>query len=110
MIKDKYIQKLEELVEHLKQAFNFQAYDKLLEYHTKWAKLVSELSSLKDQMEKEERPKYDYAKIRKAGMPCLKGISCNLCEVNDKVNFSKCLDKSEFASDDELEKLGLIDG
>jgi hypothetical protein len=76
----------------------------------KQKELINKLSAALEKEVPEEKNKYDYSKIRKAGMPCLKGISCNLCESIDKVNFTKCLDKSEFASDDELKEMGLIEG
>jgi hypothetical protein len=82
-------------------------FKKLNELNLHLIKLQSEPES-KDELS--EKPKYNYAKIRKAGKTCLKGISCNLCEVNDKTSFNRCLYNSEFASDDELERLGLIDG
>ena len=37
---------------------------------------------------------FNYSKIRKDNMPCLKGISCNLCQSNDKAGFKRCLEKS----------------
>lgn len=113
--KDKYIQKLEELVSAYKYEPITGNYDEDRDYGNYIERLESELSSLKAQIENEGKPIYDYAKIRKAGLKkhCISGISCNLCEVANHSAFRQCfIDSynSEFASDEELEKLGLIDG
>jgi hypothetical protein len=108
MTKDKLIiKKQAEIIAHFKELFKILGYE-IYQPETTSESLFLELSNL--QAEEEEKVKYDYTKIRKAGMPCLKGISCNLCEVNDRINFNKCLNNSEFVSDKQLENLGLIEG
>jgi len=79
-------QKQKELIEMLVPGCEFYG-----EQSDKFMKLYHEIAELEKQAEEQE---IDYAKVRKAGMPCLKGISCNLCQSNDFVNFSKCLSKS----------------
>jgi hypothetical protein len=37
----------------------------------------------------------DYNKLREVNMPCLKGISCNLCEMQPTFGFNKCLENLE---------------
>jgi len=104
---EKRLKQEENKCDHVPKAYPMPIIDKI---GVACAKCGLDMNHIKQEGEKGMTPKYDYLKIRKAGKGCLKGISCNLCEVNDKTNFAKCLYNSEFASDDELEKLGLIDG
>jgi hypothetical protein len=41
------IAKQEELIDHISRAFEFQADDKLIDFHYEWAKILSDLVKLK---------------------------------------------------------------
>jgi len=116
---EKKIEKLEELVEHLEKLLCSCEYE-VIDGNSKWQRLKKELAELDKQTEiitalsgeeikdiktvtsteypvaqpniiKEQKQLIDYFALHKINAPCLKGISCNLCETIDKKSFAKCL-------------------
>lgn len=98
MTKDKeIIQKQREIIKNLKEVglFYFKCrnratkddVDKMETLHDKGISLESELAALESETE------IDYDKLREVNSPCLKGISCNLCQSIPNSGFNDCYSK-----------------
>jgi hypothetical protein len=77
----KLIEKQDELIEYLSKRFEFQADDKLIIFHRKWANLLSELAAFRQEPEPEEETAEEENYIR-PNLPVEivdEGLKCDVC-------------------------------